>query len=111
MDVVAHGEVPAGAPAAAVPAPRLGAPSRRARSLTSDAAHRLLRDRAAVAGLGIILLMTALAVFAPLVARQDPLEQALTQRLKPPSASHYFGTDNLGRDVFSRVVYGGRISL
>ena len=59
----------------------------------------------------IILLMTALAVFAPLVARQDPLEQALIERLKPPSASHYFGTDNLGRDVFSRVIYGGRISL
>jgi peptide/nickel transport system permease protein len=111
VDVVAHGEAPAGAPAASVPAPRLGAPSRRARSLTSDAAHRLLRDRAAVAGLCIILLMSALAVFAPLVARQDPLEQALTQRLRPPSASHYFGTDNLGRDVFSRVIYGGRISL
>jgi peptide/nickel transport system permease protein len=111
MDVVARGEVTPGAPAVAVPAPRLGAPSRRARSLTSDAVHRLLRDRAAVAGLLIILLMTALAVFAPLVARQDPLEQALTERLKPPSASHFFGTDNLGRDVFSRVIYGGRISL
>jgi peptide/nickel transport system permease protein len=115
VEVVARGEATVGAapgaPAAPAPAPRLGTTSPRARSLTSDAVHRLFRDRAAVAGLVIILVMTLLAVFAPLVARQDPLEQTLTQRLQPPSANHLFGTDNLGRDVFSRVIYGGRISL
>ena len=62
-------------------------------------------------GLLVILLMALLAIFAPLVSRQDPLAQELVQRLKPPTSAHWFGTDNLGRDVFSRVLHGGRISL
>jgi len=55
--------------------------------------------------------MAFLAVGAPLITRQNPLEQELVQRLKPPTAQHLFGTDNLGRDVFSRVLHGGRVSL
>ncbi|HEU5318034.1 MAG TPA: ABC transporter permease, partial [Chloroflexota bacterium] len=70
-----------------------------------------LHDRAALAGLAIIGGMALLAVFAPLVSRHDPLAQELVQRLKPPTGAHWFGTDNLGRDVFSRVLHGGRISL
>src|SRR3954454_4577241 len=81
------------------------------RTPLSDALYRLLRDRVAMFGLALILLMLAGAVFAPALAKYDPLAQELVQRLKPPSATHYFGTDNLGRDVFARVLYGGRISL
>lgn len=64
-----------------------------------------------MAGLAIIAAMTLLAIFAPLPGRYDPIAQELVQRLKPPTSAHWFGTDNLGRDVFSRVLHGGRISL
>jgi peptide/nickel transport system permease protein len=73
--------------------------------------RRLLRDRAAIVGLLLVLSMILLAVGAPAIARHDPLEQTLVERLKPPRPTHIFGTDNLGRDVFSRVLHGGRISL
>ena len=93
------------------PPPGVSLPARQARGLAADALHRLLRDPAAMVGLVIVLLMAGMAVAAPLVPRHDPLKQALVERLKPPSQNHPFGTDNLGRDVYSRVVYGGRISL
>jgi len=73
--------------------------------------HRLVRDRVAMFGLALILIMTLGAIFAPRLAKYDPIGPELIQRLKPPTAAHYFGTDNLGRDVFARVLYGGRISL
>ncbi len=94
-----------------VVAPALPVPVRPLRGPLTDALRRLRRDRAAIAGLLIILLMALLAVGAPLITRQDPIEQTLVNRLKPPSSAHLFGTDNLGRDVFARVLYGGRISL
>ncbi len=64
-------------------------------------------------GITIIVIMAAGAVFAPLVATHDPVEMDLSPdgRLQGPSMSHFFGTDNLGRDVFSRMVYGSRISI
>ncbi|MDX1991276.1 MAG: ABC transporter permease [bacterium] len=62
-------------------------------------------------GLVILGFFLALVVAAPLIATHDPLEQDLLNRLKAPSAQHWFGTDELGRDVFSRVVYGTRVSL
>ena len=64
-------------------------------------------------GIVVIALMAGAAVFAPVVATHDPLEVDLSPgaRLQAPSAEHLFGTDNLGRDVFSRMVYGARISL
>ena len=89
------------------PPPGVSLPTRQARGLAADALHRLLRDPAAMVGLVIVLLMAGMAVAAPLVTRHDPLKQALVERLKPPSQNHPFGTDNLGRDVYSRVVYGG----
>jgi peptide/nickel transport system permease protein len=58
--------------------------------------------------LGIFAFLIA---FAPIIARYPPNQQNLTMRLKPPSAEHLFGTDELGRDIFSRVLHGGRISL
>jgi len=55
--------------------------------------------------------LLGLAVFAPWVTSYDPLALAVTQRLRPPSALHWFGTDAYGRDTFSRTIYGGRISM
>jgi len=77
----------------------------------SQVLRRLRRNRLAMAGLAIILVFIAMAAFAPWVATHDPLRSSFGQRLQPPSAEHWLGTDELGRDVFSRMVYGARISL
>jgi len=69
------------------------------------------KNPAAVVGLVIVLALLLLAAFAPLIAQYDPLAQALDQRLLAPSAKHWFGTDALGRDIFSRIVYGTRVTL
>ncbi|MHA7773386.1 ABC transporter permease [Roseibium sp. M-1] len=71
----------------------------------------LLRNPLAVVGGIIILVLIAMAVFAPLIAPYSPIGQDLANRLMPPSADHWMGTDELGRDIFSRVVYGARITL
>ena len=63
------------------------------------------------AGTAILLLLTAAALFAPVVAPYDPLSQNLDQDLIPRSSEHWLGTDKLGRDILSRIIYGGRISL
>jgi peptide/nickel transport system permease protein len=74
---------------------------------------QLLKDGRFVTGMIILGVFFFLAVFAPLVARHDPLELdlSLEAKLKSPSMENLMGTDNLGRDVFSRIVYGGRVSL
>lgn len=69
------------------------------------------KNPAAVVGLVIVLALLLLAAFAPLIAQYDPLAEALDQRLLAPSAKHWFGTDALGRDIFSRIVYGTRVTL
>ncbi|CAB1059957.1 ABC transporter, permease protein 2 (cluster 5, nickel/peptides/opines) [Olavius sp. associated proteobacterium Delta 1] len=69
------------------------------------------RNHLMVAGTSIIVFLLLVTVVAPLLATHDPYEQILPDRLLPPSAQHYFGTDNLGRDIFSRVVYGSRVTL
>ena len=68
-------------------------------------------NRAALTGLILILLIVLLALFAPLVARYDPNQMDLLSMRQAPSLAHWFGTDDLGRDVFARVVYGSRTSL
>ena len=68
-------------------------------------------NHAALVGLIVILLIVVAAVFAPLIARYDPNALDLINMRKPPSAAHWFGTDDMGRDVFARVIYGGRLSL
>ena len=73
--------------------------------------HMFRVNRAALLGLILIALMVLMAVFAPLITRYDPNEMDLMVMNEPPSAEHWFGTDDLGQDVFTRVVYGGRISL
>lgn len=72
---------------------------------------RLIRARLAGVGLVIIVLFTLSAIFASVIAPYSPTAQKLTNRLKPPSAEYLLGTDELGRDILSRVIYGGRISL
>lgn len=62
-------------------------------------------------GLMVLLLFLVLMVAAPLLATHDPLAQDMPNRLSPPSLAHYFGTDELGRDMFSRTLYGAQISL
>ena len=71
----------------------------------------LKKNKVAMACLGIVIILCLVALFAPWIAPYDPDAQVLTERLMPPSAQHWFGTDDLGRDIFSRIVYGCRISL
>lgn len=72
---------------------------------------RVLIQPSGSIGLGVVLLMSLCAVLAPLLAPYDPAEQVLSNALLPPSPSHLLGTDEFGRDVFSRVVFGARASL
>ena len=80
-------------------------------SPSARAWRRLVRRKSAVLGLAIIVLFVLVAVFAPLIAPFDPAQQGWTSIRKPPSLQHWFGTDESGRDVFSRVVFGARASL
>ena len=70
-----------------------------------------LKNRLAVIGLLIIVALVFIAVFAPFIAPFDPLLTNLSQRLLPLSSAHFFGTDEVGRDIFSRVVWGSRLTL
>jgi peptide/nickel transport system permease protein len=72
---------------------------------------KILRNKQLTIGGIIFLFFITIAIFAPLIAPYDPLEQVIPRRLQAPSAEHLMGTDNLGRDVFSRIVHGTRISL
>ena len=77
----------------------------------ADAWRRLRRNPAAMVGLVILGLFGALAALAPVVAPADPIVQDLNTRLLPPTWHHWLGTDDLGRDLLSRIIYGGRVSL
>jgi peptide/nickel transport system permease protein len=69
------------------------------------------RNRLAAAGVVLVMVFLLFALFAPWIAPHDPRAIDLPSRLEKPSATHWFGTDELGRDIFSRVVYGARISM
>jgi len=71
----------------------------------------VLRHRLSSVGLTIIAVLCILAIFAPVLAPYSPYDQDLYRVLTPPSAVHWLGTDNLGRDLFSRLLYGARVSL
>jgi peptide/nickel transport system permease protein len=71
----------------------------------------LLRNPLAVAGLALMLIFALAALFAPILPLPSPIEQSLAERLRPPSPAHPLGTDQLGRDILSRLIYGARISL
>jgi peptide/nickel transport system permease protein len=75
------------------------------------ALRRLFKRKGAVVGLVVIVTFVLLALFAPFVAPYDPIATSWTAVRKPPSWLHWFGTDELGRDVLARVIYGARASL
>ncbi|MEW6752430.1 MAG: nickel transporter permease [Candidatus Latescibacterota bacterium] len=83
----------------------------RAESWRGDVLRRLRRHRLALAGGSVVAGLALVGVLAPLVAPHDPLQQDLYARLQPPSLAHPLGTDDFGRDVLSRVIFGARISL
>jgi peptide/nickel transport system permease protein len=80
-------------------------------SPTRRALRRLFRRKGAVIGMIVIALFVLMAVFAPLLAPYNPVATSWTLVRKPPTALHWFGTDELGRDVLARVMYGARASL
>ncbi|MGJ7035406.1 nickel transporter permease [Anoxybacillus eryuanensis] len=82
-----------------------------ATSLWKEGWIRFRKNKMALVGSGIVLFFILLAVFAPFIAPYDMNDQQLSLRLQAPSKEHIFGTDDFGRDIFSRVVYGARISL
>src|SRR5262249_55663011 len=73
--------------------------------------RRFLSHRLAVFGAVLLLVMAVCAIFAPIVAPYNPSKIDLTSIAKPPTASHWLGTDAVGRDVLSRLIYGARVSL
>ena len=73
--------------------------------------QELLRQKSAVIGASILIFFIITAIFAPLIATHDPRDADVKARLKGWSQDHYFGTDKVGRDIFSRIVYGSRISI
>jgi len=97
---------PAPAPAAAA---RSGGALRRA--FGGETLKRLRRNPSAVAGVVILLLLVLAAIFAPLLTPYDPAKQSLSDVLQHPSRAHLLGTDQLGRDLLARILYGGRLTL
>lgn len=80
----------------------------RVRSLWMDAWQRFLKNRLAIIGLIVILIFFVTAAIGPVLAPYDFLEQRLDAQLQSPSTSHWLGTDDLGRDILSRLLYGAR---
>ncbi len=83
----------------------------RSRSRAVDLLVRLLRQRGAPLALSVLLVIVLAAIFAPAIAPFDPNATAGFNGNKPPGAEHWLGTDSLGRDIFSRLVFGARISI
>jgi peptide/nickel transport system permease protein len=84
---------------------------RHPRSLWRDARSKLFHDHAAVVGLIVIFLLVVVAIVAPAIVPHDPNDQSFRHKLEPPSSVNWFGTDEFGRDIFSRVLIGTRVAL
>ena len=96
---------------AALPTAITAKPAGRLESPAGRALQSLLERPSAVIGLAVISMFIVLAVFAPLIAPYDPLATSWTLVRKAPSSAHWFGTDDLGRDILSRIIFGTRASL
>ena len=105
------GSTPASATASAGPATALAALRRRNVSPWAEAWRRFRRHKLAVAGLVVLAVMVLMVAFGPLVWKLSINDIDFTSRLKTPTLAHPFGTDDLGQDIFARMLYGGRISL
>ncbi len=86
-------------------------PNRRERMVRWRLLRRLVMQKTALLGLVICLVLGFSAVFAPYITPYDPMKINMRERLQTPSATHWFGTDELGRDVLTRLIFGARISL
>ncbi|WP_462409642.1 ABC transporter permease [Neobacillus sp. Marseille-QA0830] len=80
-------------------------------SYWKDSWHRLLKNKLAMAGLIFLILLAIFAILGPIISPHTVEKQTLLDQNQPPSSKYWFGTDNLGRDVFTRTAYGARISL
>src|SRR5262249_32466140 len=96
---------------AALPAIRVSGLADELESPSRRALRRLFKRKGAVLGLLVVAAFILLALFSPLVVPSDPIATSWSLARKPPSAHHWFGSDDLGRDVLSRVIYGARASL
>jgi len=76
-----------------------------------DVLVRLVQNRTGLIALVIVTFYVFLGIFAPIVAPYDPAQTDLSARLSPPSATHWFGTDSIGRDILTRTIWGARVSL
>lgn len=83
----------------------------KSKSLWIEALFRLLKSKTSVIGLIIITILIITAILAPIIATHDPTTQSIPNRYQAPSGEHWLGTDELGRDIFSRIVYGTQISI
>jgi peptide/nickel transport system permease protein len=92
-------------------APTIAVPAESIHSPLSRAWMRLRRRKGAMVALVVLLIIIAMAIFAPYLAPYDPIKQGWSSVRKPPSALYWFGTDEVGRDLFSRIIYGARASL
>ncbi len=95
---------PANSTTAALLAPRR-------KSGTASAWRFLRANPLALIGIVIVIFWVVVSITAPAIVPYPPMQQDIPARLQPPSTTHWFGTDQLGRDVFSRTLYGGRLSL
>ena len=99
---------------ASTASPELGLalnPPRRHRSTLTSVAHTLRKRPLALAGISVIVGWLLVGLFAPVLPIADPNAQNLVERLKPPGGAHILGTDDLGRDIFSRIIWGARVSV
>src|SRR5690625_3542748 len=84
---------------------------KKASRLWVDALLRIIKSKTSFIGLCIIVILIITALLAPMIATHSPTDQSIVDRYQSPSSEHYLGTDELGRDIFSRIVYGTRISI
>lgn len=81
------------------------------RRMWVDSLLRIIKSKTSFIGLCIIIILIITAIFAPVIATHSPTDQTIVNRYQAPTADHWLGTDELGRDIFSRIVYGARISI
>ncbi|MBM7600579.1 peptide/nickel transport system permease protein [Virgibacillus halotolerans] len=81
------------------------------RRMWVDSLLRIIKSKTSFVGLCIILILIITAILAPVIAPYSPTDQSIIDRYQSPSGTHWLGTDELGRDIFSRIIYGTRISI
>ncbi|WP_349410756.1 oligopeptide ABC transporter permease [Pseudalkalibacillus sp. SCS-8] len=93
------------------PEPHAPLPQKKPDTLTRIAVDKFIKNKLAVLGLILLVMIILAAIFAPLLTPYDPSSQQLLKKLTPPNGEHLLGVDTLGRDMFTRMLYGARVSL